>query len=293
MEEGAFRCDANVSLRPRGTSAFGAKVEVKNMNSFRAVQRALAFEIDRQRALLEDGGRIVQETRGWVEERGITVSQRSKEEAHDYRYFPEPDLPPLELSRRWVEETRARLPELPEAKRQRFMADYGLSPDEAATLIASRALADFYEDTVKEGVNAKAVANWLLRDVLRLVSAAGIGIEQSKITPQHLAELVRLIEGGELSVRSVPEVLEESFKSGASPASVVKEKGLAQVSDAGELEAVVQRVIEAPGSQKAIADYKGGKQTAIAFLVGAVMKETRGKANPGMVNQLLRQKLDQ
>jgi aspartyl-tRNA(Asn)/glutamyl-tRNA(Gln) amidotransferase subunit B len=293
MEEGAFRCDANISLRPRGTSAFGAKVEVKNMNSFRAVQRALAFEIERQRTVLEEGGRIVQETRGWVEERGVTVSQRSKEEAHDYRYFPEPDLPPLLLSREWVEAVRAKLPELPAAKRQRFIAEYGLTPDEAGTLTGSRALADYYEAGVKAGASAKAVANWLLRDVLRLVNTAGIEIEQSNLTPQHLAQLIGLIESGQISVRSAPEVLEESFRTGVAPDVVVKEKGLSQVSDTSELEGVIDRVLAAPANQKAIADYKAGKQTAVGFLVGAVMKETRGKANPGIVNTLLRQKLDQ
>jgi len=264
---------------------------VKNMNSFRAVQRALAFEIERQRELLEDGGRIVQETRGWVEERGVTVSQRSKEEAHDYRYFPEPDLPPLAVSREWVEEIRTRLPELPEPKRRRFMAHYGLSAEDAATLTASRALANFYEAAVAEGVSPKASANWLLRNVLRLVNAAGIEIEQSKITPQHLAQLVRLLESGQISVRSAPEVLEETFNTGASPEAVVKEKGLSQVSDTSELDTVIQRVLEAPANQKAIADYKAGKESALNFLFGAVMKETRGKANPGIVRELLRERL--
>jgi aspartyl-tRNA(Asn)/glutamyl-tRNA(Gln) amidotransferase subunit B len=292
MEEGAMRCDANVSIRPKGQSAFGAKVEVKNMNSFRAVERAIAFEIERQKKVLEDGGRITQETRGWVEERGITVSQRSKEEAHDYRYFPEPDLPPLFIERPWVDEIRSRLPELPEPKRKRFMEQYGLSPQDAATLTGSRSLADFYEAAVNAGGAARAVANWMLRDVLRLLGTERIEIEASKLKPEHVAELITLIDGGQLSVRSAPEVLEETFRTGTAPATVVQEKGLTQVSDTGELEGVIDGVLAAPQNAKAIADYRAGKQSAVGFLVGAVMKETRGKANPGLVNQLLKQKLD-
>jgi aspartyl-tRNA(Asn)/glutamyl-tRNA(Gln) amidotransferase subunit B len=292
MEEGALRCDANVSIRPRGVTTLGAKVEVKNMNSFRSVERAIAFEIERQKQVLDDGGRIVQETRGWVEERGVTVSQRSKEEAHDYRYFPEPDLPPLFVDRGWIDEIRTRLPELPEPKRQRFVRQFGLSPQDAATLTASRALADFYEATIKAGAAPRAAANWVLRDVLRLLSAARIEIEASKLQPEHVAQLVTLIEGGQLSVRSAPEVLEEAFNTGHPPEHVVRDKGLSQVSDTAELEAIVDRVLAAPPSAKAVADYKSGKQSAAGFLVGAVMKETRGKANPGVVNQLLRQKLD-
>ncbi|MBI3970319.1 MAG: Asp-tRNA(Asn)/Glu-tRNA(Gln) amidotransferase subunit GatB [Chloroflexi bacterium] len=292
MEEGAFRCDANVSIRPRGQQAYGAKVEVKNMNSFRAVVRALEYEIHRQREVLDSGGRIVQETRGWVEERGVTVSQRSKEEAHDYRYFPEPDLPPLFLSRDWVEDIRSRLPELPEPKRRRFMREYGLSADDASTLTATRALADYFVETIRQGAGARAAANWILRDVLRLLNASGTEVEESRLTPTHLADLIKLVDSGQLSVRSAPEVLEAVFNTGKPPQAVVKEKGLAQVSDVAELKTVVERVLAAPQNQKAIADYRAGKQTALGFLVGAVMKETRGKANPGMVNGLLRQKLD-
>jgi aspartyl-tRNA(Asn)/glutamyl-tRNA(Gln) amidotransferase subunit B len=291
MNEGAMRCDANVSIRPKGQHAFGAKVEVKNMNSFRSVERAIAYEIERQKQVLEEGGRIVQETRGWVEERGITVSQRSKEEAHDYRYFPEPDLPPLFIDRDWVERVRATLPELPEPKRRRFMEVYGLNAEEAATLTSSRALADFYEQAVREGAAARAVANWMLRDVLRLLNTSGLEIEAAKLTPGHVAGLIKLIESGQLSVRSAPEVMETMFQTGAPPDQVVDEKGLSQVSDTAELEAIVDRILAAPGSAKAVADFKGGKASALGFLVGAVMKETRGKANPGVVNQLLQQKL--
>ena len=291
MEEGAFRCDANVSLRPQGATALGAKVEVKNMNSFRAVQRALAFEIERQRAVLDSGGRVVQETRGWVEERGVTVSQRSKEAAHDYRYFPEPDLPPLYLDREWVEALRARLPELPEPRRHRFVAEYGLSAEEAATITASRALADYFEATVRAGVAAKSAANWLLRDVLRLLNTTGTSVEESKLTPTYLAALIGLIESGRLSGRSAPEVLEEVFTTGAAPEHVLASKRLAQVSDTGALDSVIERVLAAPSNQKAVADYRAGKEAALNFLFGAAMKETRGRANPGVVRELLRQKL--
>jgi aspartyl-tRNA(Asn)/glutamyl-tRNA(Gln) amidotransferase subunit B len=292
MEEGALRCDANVSIRPRGATAFGAKVEVKNMNSFRSVERAIAFEIERQKRVLGEGGRIVQETRGWVEERGVTVSQRSKEEAHDYRYFPEPDLPPLFVGRDWVDDIRARLPELPEPKRQRARRRQRGRILRRQAELADEALADFYEAAVTAGAGPRAAANWVLRDVLRLLGTARVEIEASKLKPEHVAELVKLVEGGQLSVRSAPEVLEESFNTGNPPEQVVREKGLSQVSDTAELEGIVDRVLAAPQNARAVADYKSGKQSAAGFLVGAVMKETRGKANPGLVNQLLRQKLD-
>jgi aspartyl-tRNA(Asn)/glutamyl-tRNA(Gln) amidotransferase subunit B len=291
MEEGAFRCDANVSLRPVGSAAFGAKVEVKNMNSFRAVERALAFEITRQAEVLRAGGRIPQETRGWVEERGVTVSQRSKEEAHDYRYFPEPDLPPLFLTADWVEGIRARLPELPAPKRHRFGEEYGLSPQDAFTLTATRDLAGFYEATVKEGAAPRPAANWILRDVLRLVNAAGGELDSGRLSPTHLASLIKLVESGALTRATGTEVLEESFRSGADPAALVKEKGLTQVSDAGELDAIVEGVLADPKSQKAIADFRAGKENAVMFLVGAVMKQTRGRANANLVRDLLKRRL--
>ncbi len=292
MEEGAFRCDANVSLRPRGAQTYGAKVEVKNMNSFRSVVRALSYEIARQTEVLRSGGRIVQETRGWVEERGVTVSQRSKEAAHDYRYFPEPDLPPLFLDPTWVAEIRARLPELPGPKRTRFMAEYRLSAEEAATLTDSRALADFYEEAVRQGAGPRAAANWMLRDVLRLLNTSGTSIDGSKLTPGHLAGLIALLDDGRLSVRSAPEVLEEVFRTGASPEAVMQGRGLEQVSDSGALEAVVAQVLADGRNGRAIADYRAGKGAAMGFLVGAVMKQTRGTANPGLVKELLAQKLD-
>jgi aspartyl-tRNA(Asn)/glutamyl-tRNA(Gln) amidotransferase subunit B len=296
MEEGSFRCDANVSIRPAGTTKFMPKVEVKNMNSFRAVFRALAYEVERQKKVAEEGGRLVQETRGWVEEKGATVSQRSKEEAHDYRYFPEPDLPPLELSRKFVDEIRARLPELPDARRDRFMSQYNLSRYDANLLTDSRAMADYFEASLKllpagagAEKKAKTVANWLLGEFARLLNATNIEIKDAKVKPQHLVEMLDLIDKGTLSTKMAKAVFEEMFHSGKMAPQVVQEKGLAQISTATELEFHVGLVIEA--NAQAVADYKQGKETALKFLVGQVMKATKGQANPQMVNELLRRML--
>ena len=289
MEEGSFRCDANVSIRPVGSQEFGAKVEVKNMNSFRAVYRALEYEIVRQTEVLDSGGRIEQETRGWVEEKGATVSQRTKEYAHDYRYFPEPDLPPLRLSREWVEQLRETLPELPEAKRERFVSELGLSRYDANLLTISKATADYFESAVALYPNAKAVANWVTGELFRLLNATNTDISQTLLTPAHLAEMLRLIDKGVISQRLAKEVFEDMFKTGNQPQQVVEAKGLAQISDATALEAAVQAVIR--DNPQAVADLKSGKAAAMGFLVGQVMKATRGKANPAMVNQLLKQKL--
>lgn len=286
MEDGAFRCDANISLRPHGSDALGSKVEIKNMNSFRAVQRALAYEMERQSAALAAGRRIEQETRGWIEERGETVSQRSKELAHDYRYFPEPDLPPLALSRDWVDVIRAHLPELPEARRRRFIAVYGLSKEDANTLISSKSLADYYEQAVTLAGPARAqpIANWLLRDVLRLAGNAD-AVWKGKLTPSHLAEVVELVEDGTISVRSVPEVISSSFRSGKPPARIVEQRNLVQVSEPDALIAIVDDALAA--NPKSVADFLGGKTQAAKFLVGQVMRATRGKANPASANELV------
>ena len=296
MEEGSFRCDANVSIRPVGTTKFMPKVEVKNMNSFRAVYRALAYEVERQKKLAEEGGRLVQETRGWVEEKGATVSQRSKEYAHDYRYFPEPDLPPMEFSRALVEEIRSRLPELPDAVRDRFMSQYNLSRYDANLLTVSRAMADYFEACLKllpagtgAEKKAKTVANWLLGEFTRLLNATNIEIKDVKVKPQHLVEMFDLIEKGTLSTKMAKEVFEDMFHSGKKASQVVQEKGLAQISTTTELETVVGQVIAA--NSQAVADYKQGKETALKFLVGQVMKATKGQANPQMVNELLRRML--
>jgi aspartyl-tRNA(Asn)/glutamyl-tRNA(Gln) amidotransferase subunit B len=298
MEEGSFRCDANISLRPVGATELGPKVEVKNMNSFRAVFRALAFEVERQREELGAGKMPVQETRGWVEDAGGTVSQRTKEYAHDYRYFPEPDLPPLRLARDYVESIRAQLPELPDAKEQRFMADYGLSEYEAHLLTETRARADFFDAclsplsnaTVEELTpRAKAVSNWMLGDFARLLNQASIDVEQAKVEPRALYDMITLIEQGSISGKTAKSVFEEMFKTGRPPANVVRELGLTQISGEEEIAAVVDKVLAA--NPKAVDDFRSGKEEAAKFLVGQVMRETRGRANPGMVNELLRRRL--
>lgn len=299
MEEGSFRCDANISLRPAGATELGPKVEVKNMNSFRAVFRALSFEVERQREVLAVGGTPVQETRGWVEEKGETVSQRTKEYAHDYRYFPEPDLPPLRLERDYVEKMRSSLPELPDAKDRRFIHEYGLSEYEAHLLTETRARADFFEvclssspagaDAEALKQRAKTVSNWMLGDFARLLNQAGIDVDESKVEPRHLYDMIRLIEQGALSGKSAKAVFEEMFKTGKAPAEVVRELGVTQISGEEEIAAVVDKVLAA--NPRAVEDYRSGKAEAAKFLIGQIMRETRGRANPGVVTELLREKL--
>ena len=296
MEEGSFRCDANISIRPAGAAELGAKVEVKNMNSFKAVFRALGYEEERQRRVISEGGRIEQETRGWVDDKGITVSQRSKEYAHDYRYFPEPDLPPLTFDREWVEALRVRLPELPDARRQRFISALGLPAYDARLLTEEKALADFFEACLPGGAagdvlkkRAKQVSNWLLGEFSRLLNVAGIDVTQSKVTAQHVSQLLDLLDDGTLSQPMAKVVFEEVFNTGAAPRDVVKAKGLAQITGTGELERVIEAVIQA--NPQPVADFIGGKTQALAFLVGQVMKATKGQASPGVVNKLLKDKL--
>lgn len=289
MEEGSFRCDTNVSIRPKGSDKLGAKVEVKNLNSFRSVQRAVEYEFERQAAMLESGGKIVQETRGWVEERGVTVSQRTKEFAHDYRYFPEPDLPPLVITRQWVEEIRAKLPELPDARRGRFITQYGLGADSAAALTNSRATADFFEEAVKLHPQPRVVANWMQSELFRLLKDGEGDVSGTKFTPAMLAELLTLVEKGTINARTAKEVFEEMFNTGTPAGKIVKEKGLTQISDTAHLEIVVDDVIKA--NPQAVADFQAGKGNALGFLVGHVMKITRGQANPGVVNKLLKDRL--
>lgn len=290
MEEGSFRCDANVSVMPEGSEELGAKVEVKNMNSFRAVYRALEHEVERQVKELLAGGRIVQETRGWDDDRGVTVSQRSKEFAHDYRYFPEPDLPPLVLSREWVEELRSRLAELPDAKRARFVAQYGLTQYDADVLTASLAAARYFEEAAAQGANPKAVANWMINDLFGHLNASGTALEDGKIAPAALAELTKLVEAGTISGRAAKEVFEEMFKTGKTAPQVVAERGLTQISDAAALEQAVDQALDA--NPKVVSDYLNGKAQALGFLVGQVMRLTRGKANPSVVNRLLAERLE-
>ncbi len=297
MEDGSFRCDANISIRPEGSSATGAKVEVKNMNSFKAVFRALEYEVKRQRKAVEGGKRLVQETRGWVEEEGKTVSQRSKEYAHDYRYFPEPDLPPLVVSRGWVEEIRAKLPELPEARRDRFMTEYKLPLYDASLLTGSKAMADYFEDCLRTGLpcaqspaeRAKMVGNWLLGEFSRLLNATDAEIGDCRVSPEQLCQLLDLMERGSISGASAKVVFEEMFNTGGGAADIITARGLSQISDADEIKGVVSQVIQT--NVQAVADYKVGKKQSLTFLVGQVMKATRGRANPELVNELLTQKL--
>ncbi|MBM3942511.1 MAG: Asp-tRNA(Asn)/Glu-tRNA(Gln) amidotransferase subunit GatB [SAR202 cluster bacterium] len=299
MQDGSFRCDANVSIRPRGSERHGTRTEVKNMNSFRSVFLALNYEVERQRRILEDGGRVVQETRGWVEERGVTVSQRSKEQAHDYRYFPEPDLPPLVVGRQWVEEIRRRLPELAHQRKARFSAQYGLPEYDAALLTGARPVADYFEQAVRArdlggaaaSAFAKQVSNWMLGDLSRLLNLHGQDITQTKVTPERLRDLIDLIEAGTLSATSAKTVLEEMFQSGQAAGEVVKALGYVQISDSGVVESAVLQAIAA--NPKAVADYRNGKEAAAKFLVGQVMKITRGQAKPDLVTELVRQKLAQ
>jgi aspartyl-tRNA(Asn)/glutamyl-tRNA(Gln) amidotransferase subunit B len=286
MEKGQLRCDVNVSLRPVGQTTFGTKVEVKNLNSFRAVQRALDYEIQRQGEILERGERVEQETRGWVEERGVTVSQRSKEEAHDYRYFPEPDLTPLFVERAWLDDLRARLPELPDARRARYMQTFGLGAYDAELLSTDQRAAELFEATVAAGADAKKAANWIQNDVARLWSEAEDG---AHLSPAALAELIRMVDQGTIGISAARQVLPEVARTGKSPTAVVEERGLAQVSDVSALEAAVRAAIEA--NPAAVADYRAGKASAINFLKGQVMRATRGKANPQIAEDLLRRLL--
>lgn len=289
MEEGSLRCDANVSVRPKGSEKLGTKTELKNMNSFKALQRALAYEIARQIEILSQGGKIEQETRAWDEARGVTVSLRGKEQAHDYRYFPDPDLVPLEIDAAWVERLKAELPELPQERRRRFMEQYGLPAYDAAVLTASKDMADYFEACAAIYPEAKTVSNWLMGDFSRLLNAHGLAPAQAPVQPADLVELLRLIDDGTISGRIAKTVFEEMFATGKKAGTIVEEQGLVQISDEAAIAAVVDEVIAAnPGP---VADYRAGKEKALGFLVGQVMKATKGKANPALVNKLLKEKL--
>jgi aspartyl-tRNA(Asn)/glutamyl-tRNA(Gln) amidotransferase subunit B len=287
MEEGSFRCDANISIRPLDSRELLPKVEVKNMNSFKAVYQALEYEARRQMEVLEEGGKLVQETRGWIEEAGITVTQRTKEYADDYRYFPEPDLPPLVLDRVWIEEIRARLPELPEERRDRFMTQYGLPLYDANILTGSKAMADYFEDCVKLMApgKAKLVSNWLLGDFSRLLNATNTEVENAKISPKHLAEMLGLVDSATISGPVAKAVLEEMFRTGRAASEIITERKLSQISDAGEIREVVKQVIA--NNAGAVADYAAGKQQALTFIIGQVMKATSGRANPSVVREII------
>jgi len=299
MEEGSFRCDANISIRPEGSPEHATKVEVKNMNSFRAVYGALEFEEKRQRKAAGAGRKLVQETRGWVEEKGVTVSQRSKEYAHDYRYFPEPDLPPLSISRQWVKEVEAKLPELPEARRDRFVAEYGLSPYDANLLTGSKEMADYEEKFVAAGEPANLVkseraklgSNWLLGEVSRIMNADNIDIAEfnEKVSPERLVKLAVLNSQGVVNTATAKSVLEEMYRTGKKAEEIVRESGVSQISDTREIEDIISQVIQA--NAQPVADYRAGKEQALKFLVGQIMKATKGRANPQLANELLAKKL--
>jgi aspartyl-tRNA(Asn)/glutamyl-tRNA(Gln) amidotransferase subunit B len=289
MEEGSFRCDANVSIRPEGTDTFGTRVELKNMNSFRHVENALAYEIERQKASIEDGRELVQETRLWDEDKGVTVSMRGKEEAHDYRYFPDPDLLPLIIDEAWIGEIRATLPELPAEKQARFVEAYGIPSYDAEVLTSSRALADYFEACVKAFPEAKTVSNWVMGSILAVLKTENKTIEESPISPERLAELLRLIDSGVISGKIAKGVFDDMVSTGKAPEAIVQEKGLIQVTDTDEISDVVDQVLSE--HQTEVEDYKGGKTKLLGFFVGQVMKATRGKANPKIVNEILKEKL--
>jgi aspartyl-tRNA(Asn)/glutamyl-tRNA(Gln) amidotransferase subunit B len=290
MEEGNLRCDANVSVRRAGETKFGTRTEIKNINSLRFLQKAIDYEIDRQITVLETGGKISQETRLWNDKEGKTYTMRSKEDAHDYRYFPEPDLPPLEVSPAWVERLRGGLPELPEARRQRFMREYDLNPEEAFTLTGERDLADYFETAAQTANNHRAAANWVLSELLRELKNAGIGIAGCKIKAEDLGAMIRLIDDKTISGKIAKDVFVDMFTTGKAPAEIVKEKGLVQITDTSAIEKIVDEVIAA--NPKQVENYRGGKTALMGFFVGQTLKASGGKANPQAVNDLLKKKLD-
>jgi aspartyl-tRNA(Asn)/glutamyl-tRNA(Gln) amidotransferase subunit B len=290
MQEGSFRCDANVSVRPRGQEELGTRTELKNLNSFRFVEKAINFEIERQIDVIEDGGEVVQETRLYDSDKDETRSMRSKEEANDYRYFPDPDLLPVEIDAAYIEAVRETLPELPDAKQQRFTDDYDIRSDDAAILTASRALADYFEEAVAATAGQpQGVANFVIGDLSGALNKQGLGIEQSPVSAQALAGLLDRIKDNTISGKIAKEVFEAMWAGEGSADDIIEAKGLKQITDASAIEAIVDKVIEANPGQ--VAEYKAGKDKLIGYFVGQVMKETGGKANPGQVNQILKQKL--
>ncbi|HSB34664.1 MAG TPA: Asp-tRNA(Asn)/Glu-tRNA(Gln) amidotransferase subunit GatB, partial [Nitrospirota bacterium] len=289
MEKGNFRCDANVSIRPAGSTEFGTRTEIKNVNSFKFVQKAIEYEIRRQAQVLDEGGRVIQETRLFDSAKGVTFSMRSKEEAHDYRYFPEPDLVPVVVSKNTVENIGRTITELPDAKRARFVREYGLPDYDADMLTQSRALADYFESAAKLSGQPKVVSNWMMGELMRLLNADDREIEDCPLKPDRLAGMIKMIDGGVISTKIAKTVFEEMYRTGKDADSIVKEQGLVQVSDTGEIEKIIDAVVKANPAQHA--DYKAGKEKLFGFFVGQVMKASKGKANPELVNQLLKKKL--
>lgn len=291
MEKGVMRFEASVSVRPVGSDVLNPRHEIKNLNSFRALYRAVAYEIAQQIETLRNGGRILQQTMGWDEGRGVTYVQRSKEYAEDYRYFPEPDLPPLEVSREWLEELRRELPELPAARRERFIREYGLGEYEADLLVADRAVADYYEAAVRLGkASPKTMANWITVDLFRVMKETGRGLAELPVSPQALVDLIGLVEEGLINLNTGREVLDEMAATGRAARAIVEERGLAQISDEAALRAVVERVLDENPAQ--VAQYLGGKEQVAGWLMGQVMKATQGKANPQRVRPLLMEALE-
>jgi len=291
MEEGNFRCDANISVRLRGAEKFGTRVELKNINSFRYVEKAIDHEIIRQIESIEAGKPIVQQTRLWNNAKNITEIMRTKEEAHDYRYFPEPDLPALMIPVAWQEAIKSQMPELPDSKKTRFMEKFGLSSYDAGVLTSTRELADYFERVTSLTNTPKNAANWVMNELLGRLNAGGLEIDASPVKSEHLAELISKIESNEISGKIAKTVFEEMFATGTAPSVIIKEKGLVQISDAGQLEGVIRKVLESNPSQ--LQDYKSGKVKLLGFFVGQVMKETKGQANPAMLNDLVKKILDQ
>ncbi|MEW6609025.1 MAG: Asp-tRNA(Asn)/Glu-tRNA(Gln) amidotransferase subunit GatB, partial [bacterium] len=289
MEEGSLRCDANVSIRPIGEVKLGTKTEIKNLNSFKAVEKAMSYEIERQIKLITQGGNIIQQTRLWDEKKQVTTPMRSKEEAHDYRYFPEPDLVPLEVSSQWIDEIKATIPELPQAKKKRFIEEYGLPVYDSEVLTATKQLAEFFKNTTKLYPKPKIVSNWIMTEVLGFLGESNLTITQTRLTPTHLAKMLELIDNGTISGKIGKEVLAEIFKTGKLPDEIIREKELVQISDSDEMAKVIEQVITA--NPKAVEEYKSGKKEVLGFLVGQVMKLTRGKANPKITNELLQKVL--
>ena len=298
MQDGSFRCDANISIRPKGSSEFGKRTEVKNMNSFRSVFLALNYEFERQRQVVESGGQVVQETRGWLDDRNVTVSQRSKEYAHDYRYFPEPDLPPLVIDQAWVENLREQLPELATQRKSRFVKEYNLPEYDASLLTASKSVADYFEEALALKTitgdacerSAKSVSNWMLGDLSRLFNISNTSVTGCPVTPSMLVELINLVDSGAVSITLAKTVLEESFNTGESPDKIIRDRGYTQINETSSL---APAVAEAIGSNpKAVDDFLQGKESAAKFLVGQVMRITKGQANPEMVNRLIAEELE-
>lgn len=289
MEEGSLRCDANISLRPVGQKELGTKTELKNMNSFRGVQRGLEYEEKRQAKVLSAGGKITQETLRWNEEQGVTVSMRGKEEAHDYRYFPDPDLVDIVVEQELIDKIKSGLPEMPEERKIRYIENYGLTEYDADIITSSKALADFFEETLEYAKDAKSVANWTIGDLQGYLNANNIEIQSCKITSKSLGEMINLIEKGTISGKIAKKVFAEMLETGKEPQVIVQEQGLVQISDEGEIAKIVEQVLL--NNPKSVEDVKSGKQQAIGFLVGQVMKETRGKANPQLVNKIIKEKV--